>query len=454
MPNRATLLNQLPDPFSINPIINKLESVKGVGPQTDRTITRTIDDLSNLLDMSGRLEDLLKYIDKQENPIKQAQMTNLIEGIVNDMPTNEDLKEASDLLDLNIKMKDTVGIDDAINKIEEITTTSKDQEIQLTLVNEMLLEERMKGLKPEEEEKAGKEEQKEVSVEKPKKYFAEQQLYLQGLYSPVNKIEDTKKALKEYVNSVFRGLEAQRDLPQIRELQGNKQNFADFVLGEKARPYNNLSKEDYREIAYSLNDIIRNFGYGEPNPVGIGRGIQGGGIAPRIRSSQILPQDVDYNKGVKASGVKFVPIGRYLINKRQLDKDIIAIKRPAGSTISGLPSQRVSRKLGNVIRKVIGGGIPSFDDFNDLDDDEKSFLSKVAKETRIDEKLSIPTPKKNEEEKDINQFEILKGQILAGNDNPELVKKFKSVILKLSNKNLIPKGQVRELLLELAILGH
>jgi hypothetical protein len=184
-----------------------------------------------------------------------------------------------------------------------------------------------------------------------------------------------------------------------------------------------------------------------------GSGMKGGGIMRRKYSSQVLPTDVDHTKGIKATA-KFVPMGRHLININQLDKNIVAIKRKKGSIINTLPSQRVTRKLGGVIRKIVGGGVPTFDELNELDDEEKLYLSKVASETQIGGKLSVPTPKKTSEEQDINQFEILRGQILAGQDNPDVVRQFKSIILKLSNKNLIPKAQVRDLLLDLTTLGH
>ena len=42
---------------------------------------------------------------------------------------------------------------------------------------------------------------------------------------------------------------------------------------------------------------------------------------------------------------------------------------------------------------------------------------------------------------------------MSGNDNTELVKKFKIKLMKLMKLNLIPKGQAKELLLELTELG-
>ena len=81
-------------------------------------------------------------------------------------------------------------------------------------------------------------------------------------------------------------------------------------------------------------------------------------------------------------------------------------------------------------------------------------MHKLAKTTHLLDRLSIPTPNKGEDEKSINQFEIMKGEILNGNDSVDLVKKFKLLIVKLVSKDLLPKGQAKEILMELATLGY
>ena len=43
---------------------------------------------------------------------------------------------------------------------------------------------------------------------------------------------------------------------------------------------------------------------------------------------------------------------------------------------------------------------------------------------------------------------------MAGNDNKDLVKKFKLLIVKLSKQGLLPKNEVGELLSDLAMLGY
>ena len=157
-------------------------------------------------------------------------------------------------------------------------------------------------------------------------------------------------------------------------------------------------------------------------------------------------------KGV-AQTQRFVPFGRYVINQHRLNSDIVAVKRPCGSCLKTFPSCRVGGRLGKVIRKIVGGSIPQFEDFQDLDDDERSYLHKLAKSANILDRLSIPAPNKDAQQKMIDQFEVLKGEIMAGNDNKDLVKKFKIMILKLSNSQMLPKAQVRELLVDLASMG-
>jgi hypothetical protein len=88
-----------------------------------------------------------------------------------------------------------------------------------------------------------------------------------------------------------------------------------------------------------------------------------------------------------------------------------------------------------------------------LANEEKEYLHKVANKAGIMDKISIPTPSKDKLEQDIHQFEVMKGELLAGNDSPELIKKFKLILLRLSKNGTIPKREASELMEELLQLG-
>ena len=151
---------------------------------------------------------------------------------------------------------------------------------------------------------------------------------------------------------------------------------------------------------------------------------------------------------------KYVPFGRFAIDTHRLNDDIISLKRGKGINVSGFPVVRVSKHLGAVVRDIVGGGQPNYNNLSMLDEQEKVYLHKLAKSSNILHRLTIPTPNRSEDEKDINQFEVMKGEILNGNDNNDMIKRFKLLINKLINKDLLPRGQAKELLLELASLGY
>jgi hypothetical protein len=107
-----------------------------------------------------------------------------------------------------------------------------------------------------------------------------------------------------------------------------------------------------------------------------------------------------------------------------------------------------------VVKIIVGNGMPSYTDIDKLTDEERNFLHQVARKSNIDDILSIPSPSKDKMDKDINQFEIMKGEIMAGNDSKELIKKFKILILRLSKTGVLPKNQVSEIMTELLEMGY
>jgi hypothetical protein len=114
----------------------------------------------------------------------------------------------------------------------------------------------------------------------------------------------------------------------------------------------------------------------------------------------------------------------------------------------------VSKDFGNVIRTIVGGGHPEFRHLEKLDDEEKLYLNQLVKKSNIQDRLSIPTPNRDDDEKDIHQYEVMKGEILSGNDSFDMVKKFKILIMKLMRKELLPKNQAKDILLDLATMGY
>jgi hypothetical protein len=198
-------------------------------------------------------------------------------------------------------------------------------------------------------------------------------------------------------------------------------------------------------------DIARG---GDTQQVMIGAGI--GKRAGRPRGSGIvkpISERIDNTKGIK-QGHTHVPFGKYIINKNRLDDDIFSFKHVKGYGVKGYPSKKISRNLSNVIKTIIGGGVPKFNELSNLSEDEKNYLHTVSSKAGIMDKLSVPTPSKDSMEQDIHQFNVMKGEILAGNDSSVLIKKFKLLLLKLSKNGSLPKRECQEIMEDLIQLGY
>lgn len=177
---------------------------------------------------------------------------------------------------------------------------------------------------------------------------------------------------------------------------------------------------------------------------------QGFGIKPKRRVGR--PRGGGIAQVAKPPN--FVGFGVNEINQKNLDKNILTIRRNTRTSYADMPSKHISEKMKRIVKTIVGGGAPSFNDLSSLDEDEKDYLHKLISRSNLESRLSVPAPSKDQREKEIHQFEVMKGEIMSGNDSKELVKKFKLLIIKLSHQGMLPKTEVNAILEELVMLGY
>jgi hypothetical protein len=119
-----------------------------------------------------------------------------------------------------------------------------------------------------------------------------------------------------------------------------------------------------------------------------------------------------------------------------------------------LPSKHISKHMKNIIHNIVGGKIANYEDIHNLNDEERNYLHKIVSKSNLHDRLSVPAPSKDQAEKDNHQWEVMRGEIMAGNDSHELVKKFKLLTMKLTRQGLLPKNEVMDLFQDLVSLGY
>ena len=192
---------------------------------------------------------------------------------------------------------------------------------------------------------------------------------------------------------------------------------------------------------------------GAPSGSGFGKisKIQGTGFPQPAYN--FTKQKVEPTQGIQ-SDPRYIKFGRYLVNTKSLKDNKLSLRREKGTPIASLPVYKMSHPFSNVMKKIVGGALPTAEDFSQLTDDEKRYLHKVSKEADLSHKMEIPTPSKDEEEKDVHLFNVYKGEIMAGNDSKEMIKKFKLLMIKLVNNRSLDKRDVSEIMQMLTEAGY
>jgi len=410
--------------------------VFGINAPLQQALIRDIDTLRRLIPTREELVQIAQVQDANTRQSIAIALSNALQVL----PTKAEIAPLMRSLEVSLSYQDRRSIENILERLQQILAIEPATSVQLQEVKQLIqettgqLQAQTAGLK-------------EISeILEPKKIS---NLYtpaiiqdLQDIYRPSDALA-TKESLIEYIN-------------EMKDKIPSSDKPTNLELGV---PNITMAKvEALRQAVIRLNEFISPKIYpggipadklGEANAQGFGisHKIKGKGISKGILDK------VDYSNGIIAKN-KFVPFGKFFIDTNRLNDNIISIKRGKGINISGLPVQRVSNELGSVMRTIVGNGQPKYNEIEKLTDDEKKYLYKISKTTNILNKLSIPTPNKDDDEKDINQFEIYKGELLNGNDSSELIKKFKLLIVKMVKRDLLPKGQANEILMDMATLGY
>ena len=237
---------------------------------------------------------------------------------------------------------------------------------------------------------------------------------------------------------------------------------SDNAIGEPKPGINNLSEKKFIEFSNSLPErnkaeitkYIKTINEetkpatNETEMVMEGTGLK----KKKKRSDYISKEDID--KEVTKSEPKFMRFGKYVINKSKLNNNILSIKRPSGGSLKEYPSQIITTNLRNMIHQVASGKGISSENIKDFSEEELEYFESLSKVSNLNDRLQIKSEKINKTEEMINKFQIIKGQIIAGNDNKKMIQEFKLLLMKMSSLNMIPKSQTRELMLDLVSMGY
>jgi hypothetical protein len=142
----------------------------------------------------------------------------------------------------------------------------------------------------------------------------------------------------------------------------------------------------------------------------------------------------------------YINIGKYLVHKNNLLGGKLQVRSPNKNQVYGFKSQNITNNIKDILLKLNKKEPISFKDVDKLNEQEKNQLYTIGKKLHVSELFDIPSTLKSNEDKLKDEFILLRGSLMAGNNNPDLLRKFKIVLLKMKNNKLISLQEYNEVL--------
>ena len=149
----------------------------------------------------------------------------------------------------------------------------------------------------------------------------------------------------------------------------------------------------------------------------------------------------------------YVQFGRYLLSLKQLSKGRFMLRTKSRNPILSFKTIVLTRRTKAIVQKLLQDIDVTFEEVDALNDDERNVINQIVEKTEINTRLKVPNTKKTQLEKDLHKFNVLRGSIISGGDNVEMLKDFRRLLLHLTNENYISKRECNEVLMEMLKLN-
>jgi hypothetical protein len=227
-----------------------------------------------------------------------------------------------------------------------------------------------------------------------------------------------------------------RSVLSMKRSGGEASEFSYIPLSKEDRP---ISEEDfYEETAIPKRSLSA--------PVGksTGRGLLTShrGVGVRMTGRGVAPKE------------KYIPLGKYLVNIHKLEHNNIVSFKSSNHKSTNIPSKRVSQPVADILLHIVNGTLDKIVTDN-LSEDDISYLFQLIKKCELDNFLDGKAENKikTKTEQEIHRFYVLQGEIVAGNDNPQLIREFKAILLTMMNENKLSKKEAGDVLIQMSLLG-
>ena len=148
---------------------------------------------------------------------------------------------------------------------------------------------------------------------------------------------------------------------------------------------------------------------------------------------------------------KYLEFGKFCIHAPQLHNKVLNLKYQSLGNIPKYRPTSISDEFKDFIVMLLETGKAHHKTYDALPEEERKLFEKVAIGAGVFHKLGLKHTKTKEEQDEDTRFRVLKGEYGAGNNNPQLLRELRRMIVKFMNEGRIHKTEGTQLLLELSL---
>ena len=229
-----------------------------------------------------------------------------------------------------------------------------------------------------------------------------------------------------------------------------------------AKPFNGKVPSDRTQYEKSLDKILDYGKGGGSSGFGLGglrpplpprnkkeRGVNGGHAPRRGRPKVIFGKGIE---PVEENVIRYKKFGKYFVETQKLDKDgVLTVKYKSNTPVVDIPQKHISKELQNLIKSIIDDGLFDKSKFNKLSETDQNYFTVLARKCGLSKTIGLSSMSPKERD-DMKQFDLLRGEIIAGNTNMDIIKELQRYVIKFLNEGTINKRYGNDLLYELTCL--
>ena len=149
---------------------------------------------------------------------------------------------------------------------------------------------------------------------------------------------------------------------------------------------------------------------------------------------------------------RYVEFGKYCIHLGQLEKDdLLNVKYlKTNATIPKFPPTAVSEQLKDFLIDLIERGTANTRTYSKIPPEERKLFQEISMGAGVFAQLNLPKTTLDNDALEEKRFEILRGEWIAGNNAPMIIKELRKLIMKFMSVGKINRRTGKNLLIDIA----